>query len=228
MSDGPSVLIVDDEAQIRRFVRISLVANGYRVHEAVTGSDGLAQAATLRPDAVILDLGLPDQDGLEVLRQLRAWSPVPVVVLSVRDADVDKIALLDAGADDYLTKPFSMGELLARLRAAQRHSQPTADTMIFKAGRLSVDLGRRLVTVDGEPIGLTKTEYALLRLFVQHAGKVLTHSQILRAVWGVGYTSETHYLRVYIARLREKLERDPTSPELLLTEPGVGYRLAAE
>ncbi len=228
MSDGPSVLIVDDEAQIRRFVRISLVANGYRVHEAVTGSDGLAQAATLRPDAVILDLGLPDQDGLEVLRQLRAWSPVPVVVLSVRDADVDKIALLDAGADDYLTKPFSMGELLARLRAAQRHSQPTADTMIFRAGRLSVDLGRRLVTVDGEPIGLTKTEYALLRLFVQHAGKVLTHSQILRAVWGVGYTSETHYLRVYIARLREKLERDPTSPELLLTEPGVGYRLAAE
>ncbi len=228
MSDGPCVLIVDDEAQIRRFVRISLTANGYNVHEAVTGSDGLEQAAVLRPDVIILDLGLPDQDGLQVLKQLREWSDVPVVVLSVRDADVDKIALLDAGADDYLTKPFSMGELLARLRVAQRHRQPAPDGAVFEAGRLTVDLARRLVSVEGEPIKLTKTEYALLRLFVQHAGKVLTHGQILREVWGAGYENETHYLRVYIAHLREKLEKDPTNPELLLTEPGVGYRLVAD
>ncbi len=228
MSEGPCVLVIDDEVQIRRFVRISLVANGYCVHEAVTGREGLSQAATLRPDAVILDLGLPDQDGLQVLRELRGWSMVPVVVLSVRDADVDKIALLDAGADDYLTKPFSMGELLARLRVVQRHMQPASDSEVFKSGRLSVDLARRAVMVDGEPIKLTKTEYALLRLFVQNAGKVLTHSQILREVWGAAYTNETHYLRVYMAHLREKLERDPTNPELLLTEPGVGYRLAVE
>ncbi len=228
MTDGPCVLIIDDEAQIRRFVRISLTANGYNVREAVTGSEGLEQAAVLRPDVIILDLGLPDRDGMQVLTQLREWSDVPVVVLSVRDADVDKIALLDAGADDYLTKPFSMGELLARLRAAQRHRQPGSDGGVFANGRLTVDLVRRLVTVEGEPVKLTKTEYALLRLFVQHAGKVLTHGQILREVWGTGYENETHYLRVYIAHLREKLEKDPTNPELLLTEPGVGYRLVAD
>ncbi len=228
MSDGPSVLIIDDEAQIRRFVRLSLTANGYRVHEAITGSEGLEQVALLRPDVIILDLGLPDQDGLQVLKQLREWNPVPVVVLSVRDADVDKIALLDAGADDFLTKPFSMGELLARLRVALRHRQPDSDGAVFESGRLTVDLTRRLVTVEGEPVKLTKTEYALLRLFVQHAGKVLTHGQILREVWGAGYENETHYLRVYMAHLREKLEKDPTSPELLLTEPGVGYRLTAD
>jgi two-component system KDP operon response regulator KdpE len=228
MSDGPSVLIIDDEAQIRRFVRLSLTANGYEVHEAVTGSEGLEQAALLRPDVVILDLGLPDQDGLQVLTQLREWNRVPVVVLSVRDADVDKIALLDAGADDFLTKPFSMGELLARLRVALRHRQPASDGAVFENGRLSVDLARRLVTIEGEPVKLTKTEYALLRQFVQHAGKVLTHGQILREVWGAGYENETHYLRVYMAHLREKLEKDPTNPELLLTEPGVGYRLAAD
>jgi two-component system KDP operon response regulator KdpE len=228
MSADPCILIIDDEIQIRRFVRISLTSNGYRVYEAVTGADGLAQAATLRPDAIILDLGLPDQDGLQVLKQLREWSQVPVIVLSVRDADVDKIVLLDAGADDYLTKPFSIGELLARLRVAQRHVQTTPDGSTFQSGRLNIDLSRRLVTIDGENIRLTKTEYALLRLFVQHAGKVLTHTQILREVWGPAYTNETHYLRVYLAHLREKLERDPANPELLLTEPGVGYRLAVE
>lgn len=226
MSDGSSVLVIDDEIQIRRLVRISLAANGYAVHEAVTGSEGLAQAASLRPDAVILDLGLPDMNGLEVLQRLREWSQVPVLVLSVRDADVDKVALLDAGADDYLTKPFSMGELLARLRVAQRHSSPALDSAVFECGGLTVDLAHRAVLVRGQPVKLTKTEYALLRLFVQNAGKVLTHSQILRAVWGAAYVDETHYLRVYIAHLREKLEQDPTSPELLLTEPGVGYRLA--
>jgi two-component system KDP operon response regulator KdpE len=226
MSEGPVVLVIDDEAQIRRFVRISLKSNGYQVHEAVTGNEGLTQAAALRPDAIILDLGLPDQDGLDVLKQLREWSNVPVIVLSVRDADIDKIALLDAGADDYLTKPFSVGELLARLRVAQRHTQPAAEAAVFQSGRLSVDLARRFVSVGGEVVKLTKTEYALLRLLVQHAGKVLTHSQILREVWGTSFTNETHYLRVYMAHLREKLEQDPTSPELLLTEPGVGYRLA--
>ena len=228
MNDNANVLIIEDEIQIRRLVRISLTANGYRVFEAVTGGEGLAQAATLRPDVVILDLGLPDQDGLQVLKQLREWSQVPVIVLSVRDAEVDKIALLDAGADDYLTKPFSMGELLARLRVARRHRQLTPESTTFQSGRLTVDFTRRLVAVAGENIKLTKTEYALLRLLVQHAGKVLTHTQILREVWGVGYTNETHYLRVYIAHLREKLEQDPANPELVLTEPGVGYRLAVE
>ena len=226
--EGPLVLVVDDEAQIRRFLRISLEANRYRVHEALTGREALAEAARLRPDVVILDLGLPDQDGLAVLRQLREWNRVPVVVLSVRDRDEDKIALLDAGADDYLTKPFSLGELLARLRAAQRHSQPLPETAVFRSGTLAVDLARRAVTVEGEVVKLTTTEYALLRLFVQNAGKVLTHTQLLREVWGPSYVEETHYLRVYLAHLRRKLEADPANPRLLITEPGVGYRLVVE
>jgi two-component system KDP operon response regulator KdpE len=227
-SEGPLVLVVDDEAQIRRFLQISLEAHGYRVHEAHSGQEALAEAARLRPDVVILDLGLPDQDGLAVLRQLREWSRVPVVVLSVRDHDEDKVTLLDAGADDYLTKPFSLGELLARLRAAQRHSQPLPETAVFRSGPLAVDLARRAVTVGGEAVKLTSTEYALLRLFVQNAGKVLTHTQLLREVWGPSYMEETHYLRVYLAHLRRKLEADPANPRLLVTEPGVGYRLVVE
>jgi two-component system KDP operon response regulator KdpE len=227
-SEGPLVLVVDDEAQIRRFLQISLEAHGYRVHEARSGQEALAEAARLRPDVMILDLGLPDQDGLAVLRQLREWSRMPVVVLSVRDHDEDKVALLDAGADDYLTKPFSLGELLARLRAAQRHTQPLPDTAVFRSGPLAVDLARRAVTVGGQAVKLTSTEYALLRLFVQHAGKVLTHTQILREVWGPSYVEETHYLRVYLAHLRRKLEADPANPRLLITEPGVGYRLVVE
>jgi two-component system KDP operon response regulator KdpE len=221
------VLIVDDEVQIRRFLRISLESNGFRVHEATTGAQGLAQAALVRPDAVILDLGLPDDDGLTILKRLREWSRVPVVVLSVRDSDTDKVSLLDAGADDYLTKPFSVDELLARLRVAIRHAQPGDEETVFQRGRLAVDLARRLVTLGDEPVRLTVTEYALLRLFVQHAGRVLTHSQILREVWGPQYVQETHYLRVYVAHLRQKLEEDPSDPRLILTEPGVGYRLAA-
>jgi two-component system KDP operon response regulator KdpE len=227
MPEGPVVLIVDDEAQIRRFLRISLESNGFRVHEATTGAQGLAQAALVRPDAVILDLGLPDDDGLSILKRLREWSRVPVVVLSVRDSDTDKVSLLDAGADDYLTKPFSVDELLARLRVAIRHAQPGDEETVFQRGRLAVDLARRLVTLGDEPVRLTVTEYALLRLFVQHAGRVLTHSQILRQVWGPQYEQETHYLRVYVAHLRQKLEEDPSNPRLILTEPGVGYRLAA-
>jgi two-component system KDP operon response regulator KdpE len=227
-SEGPMVLIIDDEIAIRRFLRISLEAHGYQVHEAATGQAGLEEAAQLRPDAVILDLALPDQDGLAVLKRLREWSRVPVVVLSVRDQEEDKVALLDAGADDYLTKPFSPGELLARLRTAQRHTLPVPDSAVFQTGPLTVDLTRRLVTLQGEPVKLTATEYALLRLFIQNAGKVLTHTQLLREVWGPEYMEETHYLRVYLAHLRHKLEVDPAHPKLLLTEPGIGYRLALD
>jgi two-component system KDP operon response regulator KdpE len=226
--DGPVVLVVDDEIQIRRFLRVSLTASGYVVHEAATGQAGLNEAALVRPDVMILDLGLPDMDGLAVLRRLREWSSVPVIVLSVRDADSDKIALLDAGADDYLIKPFSIGELLARLRVAQRHTQPTPEMTTFRAGRLEVDLTRRLVTVNNQPVKLTATEYALLRLLIQHAGKVLTHRQLLREVWGPNYEEETQYLRVYVAQLRHKLEIDPANPSLLITEPGVGYRLVVD
>jgi len=225
VSDGLQILIIDDEIQIRRFLRISLEANGYRVHEAIDGQEGIAKTAQVRPDLVILDMGLPDMDGLDVLQRLREWTQTPVLVLSVRDSDRDKVAMLDAGADDYLTKPFSMDELLARLRTALRHAQPQAQESTFTSGRLQVDLARRLVTVDGEVVKLTPTEYALLRLMIQHAGKVLTHQQILRAVWGTEYVHETHYLRVYFAQLRQKIEANPALPELILTESGVGYRL---
>lgn len=222
---SPVALIIDDEVQIRRLLRISLEANGYRVFEAVNGQSGLAEAAQRRPEIVVLDLGLPDMDGIEVLKRLREWSNVPVIVLSVRDREDDKIAALDNGADDYLTKPFSTGELLARLRVAQRHAQPPLDTAVFQTGRLEVDLTSRTVKVKGIAIKLTATEYALLQLFVRHAGKVLTHRQILKEVWGPTYVDQTHYLRVYMTHLREKIEEHPSEPELLITESGVGYRL---
>jgi len=225
MTDGPQVLIVDDELQIRRFLRVSLEANGYSVHETDAGHDAIVKMAQLRPDLVILDMGLPDMDGLEVLRRIREWTKTPVIILSVRDNDRDKIAALDAGADDYLTKPFSTEELLARMRVAQRHAQPQEQEAIFTAGNVQVDFARRLVTRNGEPVKLTPTEYALLRLLIQHAGRVLTHRQILKEVWGPEYVEELHYLRVYFAQLRQKLEDDPTLPKLILTEPGVGYRL---
>ncbi len=224
-ANPPVVLIIDDEAQIRRLLRITLEANGWRVLEAANGQNGLTEAATRRPDAVILDLGLPDLDGVIVLKRLREWSRVPVIVLSVRDRDEDKIAALDHGADDYVTKPFSTAELLARLRVAQRHAQPITETVLFRAGDIEVDLSSRCVTRGGREVKLTATEYALLRLLVRHAGRVLTHHQILREVWGPGSIGQTHYLRVYMAHLREKLEEVPSKPELLITEPGVGYRL---
>ncbi len=221
----PIALIIDDETQMRRLLRVCLEANGYRVAEAATGKEGIVEAAQHPPDVVILDLGLPDMEGVTVLKRLREWTRVPVVVLSVRDREEDKIAALDNGADDYVTKPFSSGELLARLRVAQRHAAPLSEATMFHFGHLEVDLAARIVRRNGEEVKLTATEYSLLRLFVQHAGKVLTHRQILREVWGPNCIEQTHYLRVYLAHLREKLEANPAQPELLITEPGVGYRL---
>jgi two-component system KDP operon response regulator KdpE len=218
-------LIIDDEVQIRRLLRVTLEANGYRVLESAKGQDGLAEAAQRNPDVIILDLGLPDTDGLSVLKRLREWSRAPVLVLSVQEGDVDKVSALDNGADDYMTKPFSTAELLARLRVVQRRVLPEADQAVFHSGVLEVDLSSRLVTRKGQEVKLTPTEYSLLRLLVRNAGKVVTHRQILKEVWGPSYGEQTHYLRVYVAHLREKLEDDPARPELILTEPGVGYRL---
>ncbi|NJL95139.1 MAG: response regulator [Anaerolineae bacterium] len=228
MSDGPRVLVVDDEVQIRRFLRITLEAHGYQTFEAEAGQVAINRAAQVRPDLVILDMSLPDMDGLSVLKRLREWSATPVIVLSVRDSDHDKVSALDAGADDYITKPFSTDELLARLRVALRHAAPNPSEEVVHCGEIEVDLTRRLVMRGGEAVKLTPTEYALLRLMIQHRGRVLTHQQILKAVWGPEYVRETHYLRVYFAQLRQKLEANPTLPELFITEPGVGYRLVCE
>jgi two-component system KDP operon response regulator KdpE len=224
----PHALVIDDEIQIRRLLRVCLEGNGYRVEEAATGQEGITMAAQHPPDIILLDLGLPDMDGVTVLKRLREWSPVPVVVLSVREREEDKVAALDNGADDYVTKPFGTAELLARLRVAQRHAAPAAENPLFRSGELEVDLTARVVKLKGRDVKLTATEYSLLRLFVQHAGKVLTHRQILKEVWGPNYLEQTHYLRVYIAHLREKLEADPSKPRLITTESGVGYRLLAE
>lgn len=221
-----SALVIDDEPQIRRLLTISLEAGGYRVITANSGQEGLVLAAQHRPEVIILDLGLPDLSGLEVLKRLREWTQTPVLILTVQDAEADKVAALDAGADDYVTKPFNTGELLARLRAARRHADKArAEEPVFQSGELVVDLVARQVTRKGQPVKLTATEYALLRLFIQHAGKVLTHRQILREVWGPTHETHTHYLRVYLAHLREKLEKNPATPTLLITESGVGYRL---
>jgi two-component system KDP operon response regulator KdpE len=224
----PMALVVDDEVQIRRLLRVCLEADGYRVHEAATGQEAITEAAQRKPEVVVLDLGLPDMDGVEVLKRLREWTRVPILVLSVRDREEDKIAALDHGADDYVTKPFGTGELLARLRVARRHADPAPAASVFRSGALEVDLTARVVKFEGKEVKLTATEYSLLRLFVQHAGKVLTHRHILREVWGPNYAEQTHYLRVYMAHLREKLEKEPSKPRLLITEPGVGYRLIEE
>lgn len=222
------VLVVDDERPIRRFLQTSLTAHGYTVFEAAGGQEALSGVIDDRPDMVILDLGLPDIDGVEVTRRLREWTPIPIIILSVRDQEQDKIAALDAGADDYLTKPFGIGELLARMRVAlRRATTPQADPVFTSAG-LVVDLGRRVVLIDSQEVQLTPTEYDLLRVFVTHAGKVLTHRQLLRQVWGVGYEDEMHILRVNISNLRRKIEPDPSRPSYVVTEPGVGYRLRGE
>jgi two-component system, OmpR family, KDP operon response regulator KdpE len=226
MNDQPAnILVVDDEKPIRRFLRASLQGHGYTVFEAGSGQEAIQEATGRRPDVIILDLGLPDMDGTEVTRQLREWTKVPIIVLSVRDHESDKIAALDAGADDYLTKPFGVGELMARIRVNLRRAVKTEDEPVFEIGGLQVDLSHRLVTVNGNGVDLTPNEYDILRLLVHNPGKVLTHRQILHEIWGLAYETESHLLRVNISNLRHKIEADPNRPEYILTEPGVGYRL---
>ena len=221
-----TALVIDDEIQIRRLLKRALEEEGYEVVLADTGAEGLTQATTHRPDIVILDLGLPDMDGTAVLKELRIRSSVPVLILSVREAEEIIVGALDNGADDYLTKPFRTGEFLARIRALLRHRLSGKEEQVFAAEDLVVDIGARTVEVRGQQIKLTPTEYALLELFVRNPGKVLTHSYLLREVWGPTYAEETQYLRVFVGQLRKKIERDPAMPRLLLTEAGVGYRLA--
>ena len=223
----PVALIVDDEPQIRRLLRVVLEGENYQVQEAENGQQGLTEIANRRPAIILLDLGLPDMEGLEVLKRLREWSEAPVLVLSVRDDEQSKVAALDSGAEDYVTKPFSTAELLARLRAAQRKTRPEEEVSIFKSGNLIVDLTARVVKRAGHEIKLTATEYALLRLFVRHPGRVLTHRYILREIWGPKSEEHRQYLRVYVTHLRQKIESDPTNPSLIRTEPGIGYRFAA-
>ena len=227
-SKKTTVLVIDDETQIQRFLRVCLERDAYHVVQALTGNQGIDQAIRCRPDIVLLDLGLPDIDGLEVLQRLREWTQAPILIVSVRDHETDKVTALDLGANDYITKPFSTAELLARLRVARRSAQPAPTLEVFRSGRLQVNLTTRLVKVDGLRVKLTATEYALLRLFVKHAGKVLTHGQILRELWQTTDAERIGQLRVYMAYLRDKLEKDPRAPELLLTEPGVGYRLGVD
>jgi two-component system KDP operon response regulator KdpE len=218
------ILVVDDERPIRRFLKVSL-GGQHTVFEAANGEEALQAVTMERPDLIILDLGLPDMDGAEVTRRLREWTQIPIIVISVREREDDKIAALDAGADDYLTKPFGIGELMARIRVAVRRSAGSESEPIFQSGELTVDLARRSVTMRGEAVTLTPTEYEILRILVQHAGKVMTHRQLLRLVWGAAYESETHLLRVNVSNLRAKIELDASRPQYVLTEPGVGYRL---
>jgi two-component system, OmpR family, KDP operon response regulator KdpE len=222
------VLIVDDEQSIRVFLKLTLTSQGYETSEAVSGKDALGKVAVEKPDIVILDIGLPDIDGIEVTRLLREWTQIPIIILSVRGSEKDKIAALDMGADDYLTKPFVVGELLARVRAALRRSAKTAGEPSFKTGALEIDLERRLVKVAGHELPLTPNEYELLKVLVVNAGKVMTHKHLLSAVWGPEYIGEFHMLRVNISNLRRKIEPDPARPQIIITESGVGYRLKAD
>jgi two-component system KDP operon response regulator KdpE len=224
----PRILVVDDELPIQRFLKTALDTGEFSLHQAENGHGALAAAAALRPDIILLDLGLPDMDGVEVIERIREWSQVPIIVLSVREREDDKVKALNAGADDFLTKPFGVGELLARIRAALRRSLQQAPEPVYRIEELEVDLARRRVSAHGEEQQLTPTEYELLRLLVTHAGKVLTHSQILKKIWGVAYVEQPHVLRVNISNLRRKIEKDPSRPRYILTEPGVGYRLRTE
>jgi two-component system, OmpR family, KDP operon response regulator KdpE len=228
---GHLILIIEDEPQIRHFLRTTLTAEGYRVIEAQNGERGALEAATHKPDLVMVDLGLPDLDGVEVVKRIRAWSALPILIVSARNEEADKVAALDAGADDYVTKPFGVGELTARIRVALRHAargaqQTAAETLRF--GRVEIDLERRRVRSDGKNIHLTPIEFRLLGCLARHAGMVLTHRHLLREVWGPSYVDQAHYLRIYMKQLRHKLEPDPARPRFLLTETGVGYRLASE
>lgn len=227
-SGAAEILVIDDEVQIRRLLRLTLEGSGYRVREAENGAFGLNEIAVRRPDVVVLDLTLPDVGGLEILRRIREWSRLPVLVLSVRGEETDKIAALDAGADDYLTKPFGGGELLARLRVLLRRVQPADELSVVRFGDVEVDFAKRSVNRSGADAHLTVKEYALLRLLLLHRGKVVTHRQLLREVWGPNHETDTHYLRVHMANLRKKLESTPEHPRFLKTESGIGYRFTAE
>jgi two-component system KDP operon response regulator KdpE len=222
--EGAHILIVDDERQIRRMLHTSLTGHGYQVIEAANGADGLLAVADHRPDIILLDLGLPDLDGVEITRRLREWTETPIIILSVREREQDKVLALDAGADDYLTKPFGMSELLARIRVTLRHYTKGQHETVIQIGDLSVDFGKRLVTLSGVVVSLTPTEYDIIRLLIQQGGKVLTHRQLLRQVWGEAYEYQTHLLQVNISNIRKKIEPDPNIPQFILTESGVGYR----
>jgi len=224
---GAKILVIDDEVEIRRLLKVGLTAHGYDFLEAANGQDGLVQAATLRPDIVILDMGLPDLEGLAVVSRLREWSQVPIIILSVRGQEQDKVKALDLGADDYLTKPFSMSELMARIRVALRHQGNSKDQPVIQVGELYADLSRRLVKAAGKEVHLTPIEYDLLKILLTNAGKVVTHGYLLASIWGGDSQEYSQYLRIYISHLRKKIEQDPNQPRLILTEPGVGYRLAA-
>lgn len=226
-SARPLVLAIEDQSGIRHFLRTTLEAHDYRFAEAEDGNRGILDAAMMKPDLVILDLGLPDLDGVEVVKRLREWASFPIIVLSARSREADKVAALDAGADDYLTKPFAVGELLARLRVALRHAAGNANAEHqVNFGEVTLDLGRRVVTKQGEEVHLTPIEYRLLSVLAKHGGKVVTQGQLLKEVWGPSHVEDSHYLRVYMGNLRQKLEADPAKPRYFLTEPGVGYRLA--
>ncbi len=228
MNTQPLILVIDDELQMRRLLRMTLESADYRILEAESGQFGLMEATQKKPDAVILDLGLPDLNGLEVLKRLREWSKVPVLILSVQDQEEQKVAALDSGADDYVTKPFSQEELLARLRALLRRTSDKPDLAVFENGSLRVDFTERRVFVNDSEIKLTVTEYSLLKLLIQHAGKVLTHRQVLREIWGQGSEERTQYLRVYITHLRQKIETDSNNPQRIKTESGIGYRFCLQ
>ncbi len=219
------VLVIDDEPQIQKLLRVSLQVQGYLFEGVLTGKDGVVRAAVMKPDIMIVDLGLPDMDGKEVVLQVREWSQVPIIVLTARDQEQEKIEALDAGADDYVTKPFGMGELMARMRVCLRRMAQVEDEPVLTCGGLAVDLLQRTVTVDGREVKLTPTEYEIIKVMAQHAGRVLTHKQLLKAVWGNDYNNDTHYIRVYIGQLRRKIEADSAQPRYIITESGVGYRL---
>lgn len=227
----PAVVLIEDDREIRHWLRVVLEAESYRLVLAETGEQGLVEAAARQPDLVLLDLGLPDVDGVEVIRRLREWSTVPIIVISARGQERDKVDALDAGADDYVSKPFGTGELLARMRVALRHATARrngAESAVFEAGKLRVDLAARLVYLDGKEVHLTPTEYKLLAVLVSHAGKVLTHRHLLKEVWGPNFLDHTNYLRVHMAQLRHKIEAEPARPRYILTETGVGYRLRSD
>lgn len=226
---GLKIVVIDDEPQIRRLLKVSLEAYSYDIHEAATGQEGIMTAVSVHPDIVIVDLGLPDMDGKEVVQKLREWSEVPIIVLTARDQEQEKIQSLDQGADDYITKPFSMGELMARIRVCLRRSYSDDDKKTqLVCGGVCMDLLKHVVTVDGKEVKLTPTEYDLLKTMMKYAGRVLTHKQLLKAVWGNEYDEDLHYIRIYMRQLRRKIEADPAQPKYLITESGIGYRFAAE